>query len=716
MGETILQQIHEAADLLYQNKEQEGLAQAAQMIGIFKNAVLQGGQSGIDPVGVTLLKELLDCYQNADVLGLADALEYGMTEYLQGKSGVCSDPQRAEQKDYLRQNCENLIEKIPEQKEALERWVSEFEGCEDMIQYTRKGEAIPVIRHNERAWYLNSRYDAAHAAKILGERYREKKPYFVYYVFGFSDGRAIRELLSHMDDTNQMLIYEPNIDVFLSVMSQEDYEDIIADERVFLLVGDKEIHHLDSYIGALTSYNRKDLLEFVILPGYDVLYSEECSRYMETILYVKRHTMMSRNTAIVAQDALARNIFSNFYEIVNGTDINRLKEIVETYDLKDIPAIIVSAGPSLDHNIEELKAAEGKAFILVVDAAAKAVLRAGIQGWIMITVDPNKELSLFDDERIQETPMVAESYSRMEILLRHKAKKVFSYGWGSDILAALMKDCLNYEPKALPTGGSVANDAFSLVEYLGFQTIILVGQDLAFTGDRGHVSSVCDDEEANRDHLKTRALTMVEGWDGQPIKTDLQMEMYLRWFEKEIRNLKDGIKVIDATEGGAKKEGAIPMTLRDAIASECRGEFSLDQVLSECQDTCSPQQKEKAYETVRGLPRELERVRKNLKEGIACHQELARLAKRGQTGTKEFRKCVAKVERCNERQRTEWLQPLIAMYASVAEYSLQDQIYAQEDMSISEIAEQGIELLEGYQKALDDLEKDLPILLEHLPE
>lgn len=86
MEETILQQIHRAAELLYQNKEQEGMALAAQMIGMFKNAVLQEGQTGIDPAGVTILRELLDSYQNADVLGLADCLEYDMTEYLQGES------------------------------------------------------------------------------------------------------------------------------------------------------------------------------------------------------------------------------------------------------------------------------------------------------------------------------------------------------------------------------------------------------------------------------------------------------------------------------------------------------------------------------------------------------------------------------------------------------------------------------------------------------
>lgn len=34
------------------------------------------------------------------------------------------------------------------------------------------------------------------------------------------------------------------------------------------------------------------------------------------------------------------------------------------------------------------------------------------------------------------------------------------------------------------TGGSVATDAFSLAEFLGFQKIILIGQDLAYTGEK----------------------------------------------------------------------------------------------------------------------------------------------------------------------------------------------------------------------------------------
>lgn len=86
MGKTILEQIHEAAELLYQNKEKEGLTQAAQLIGIFEHAVLQTGGAGADPAGQELLEELQDCCRNGDVLGVADGLEYGMVEYLLGES------------------------------------------------------------------------------------------------------------------------------------------------------------------------------------------------------------------------------------------------------------------------------------------------------------------------------------------------------------------------------------------------------------------------------------------------------------------------------------------------------------------------------------------------------------------------------------------------------------------------------------------------------
>src|SRR5512145_3078123 len=54
-----------------------------------------------------------------------------------------------------------------------------------------------------------------------------------------------------------------------------------------------------------------------------------------------------------------------------------------------IPAVIVSAGPSLDKNIHELRGWEQNALILSTDTALKPLLAAGIEPHFVLTGDPS---------------------------------------------------------------------------------------------------------------------------------------------------------------------------------------------------------------------------------------------------------------------------------------------------------------------------------------
>ena len=65
------------------------------------------------------------------------------------------------------------------------------------------------------------------------------------------------------------------------------------------------------------------------------------------------------------------------YDYLWQTDTHYLKKRLAEEDLSDVPAIIVAAGPSLNKNVQELKQAKGKALILVVDAALRAVVNTG---------------------------------------------------------------------------------------------------------------------------------------------------------------------------------------------------------------------------------------------------------------------------------------------------------------------------------------------------
>ena len=78
----------------------------------------------------------------------------------------------------------------------------------------------------------------------------------------------------------------------------------------------------------------------------------------------------------------------------------------------------------------------------------------------------------------------------VEPMKYHKGKKFF-YNSNSPFEQKILADLSEKEKQnrilpGLITGGSVANSAYSLGVYMGAKTVLLVGQDLAMTGNRTH--------------------------------------------------------------------------------------------------------------------------------------------------------------------------------------------------------------------------------------
>ena len=100
----------------------------------------------------------------------------------------------------------------------------------------------------------------------------------------------------------------------------------------------------------------------------------------------------------------------------------------------------------------------------------------------------------------------------------------------------------------IPSGGCVSATAFALACYLGFRKLILIGQDMAFTGGISHTAGIEGAFGDNDEYIKSRNRIQVEGIDGTMLETDFQMWYYKKWFEKAIRANEGLIEVIDATE------------------------------------------------------------------------------------------------------------------------------------------------------------------------
>lgn len=604
------------------------------------------------------------------------------------------------------------MEILEKNKRALERVMPKFleqrlaaAGAKNVfVEMAADGERILGIERENRKWYLNSRYDTAFAAAVYAGRY-QVRAYGTYFVFGFSDGRHVREFLKKCDDTNHIVICEPSVEVFEECCEQFDVSDILEDKRVRFYIPDVT-DSIEDIMKKNLQYSDFTFTEFCILPGYDILFHEECEEFQNLIIERLRDEAVKKGTSLSFQRVIPRNTLYNMKHTIRTRNIGQIREALEGYPLEDIPAVIVCAGPSLDKNIQELKKIQGKALIIVVDAALRAVMRAGIHPDLVCTVDPNPPERFFTDLDLRGLTWCCENASKPEIIRKY-GERVYYFGYFEKGWNQTISEMLGYGFPVLPTGGSVSSIAFAMALYFGFRKIVFMGQDLAFTGGKSHTSGIEGALGDNDKYIKSRCLMEVEGIDGTMLQTDFQMWYYKQWFEKAIRDGGDRMRVIDATEGGAKIEGTENMKMSEVVAGECPAEFDFRKIEQAIPPAFSAEEQQKLEKAYRNLKLQAGDLQKFIEKQIQALDSLCRKSG-GDTGVTDNDVRVLR-DMLEENDILEHM-PLFGMmtvYAQKAEYELGDTIYTKENMGIRDLAELNLNLFLGYQKAVQMLLEDI---------
>ena len=419
-----------------------------------------------------------------------------------------------------------------------------------------------------------------------------------------------------------------------------------------------------------------------------------------------RDEAVKKGTSLSFQRVIPRNTLYNMRHTIRTRNIGQIREALEECPLEDIPAVIVCAGPSLDKNIQELKKIQGRALIIVVDAALRAVLRAGIHPDLVCTVDPNPPERFFTDLDLCGLTWCCENASKPKIIRKY-GERVYYFGYFEKGWNQTISEMLGYGFPVLPTGGSVSSIAFAMALYFGFRKIVFMGQDLAFTGGKSHTSGIEGALGDNDKYIKSRCLMEVEGIDGTMLQTDFQMWYYKQWFEKAIRDGGDRMRVIDATEGGAKIEGTENMKMSEVVAGECPAEFDFRKIEQAIPPAFSVEEQQKLEKAYRNLKLQAGDLQKFIEKQIQALDSLCRKSG-GDTGVTDNDVRVLR-DMLEENDILEHM-PLFGMmtvYAQKAEYELGDTIYTKENMGIRDLAELNLNLFLGYQKAVQMLLEDI---------
>lgn len=229
---------------------------------------------------------------------------------------------------------------------------------------------------------------------------------------------------------------------------------------------------------------------------------------------------------------------------------------------KDKPALIVAAGPSLNKQLPLLAQNQELFTIIAVDTVWPILKKHGIVPDAILALDPESVPSWPRNEIAEDTAFCVDIGCGSKLLWSNDRNHLLTCA--NLTVYQILKE-LGIKVSLLSTGGSVATSAFALAERLEANPIVLIGQDLALTGGKDHADGYLAPYNAELLTTRIDAGFDVEGYYGDRLRTERQLLIYKTWFENRIKAMPQKL-VINATEGGARIEGALQLP----FASVCQ--------------------------------------------------------------------------------------------------------------------------------------------------
>jgi len=382
-------------------------------------------------------------------------------------------------------------------------------------------------------------------------------------------------LLNPQNRISAYLLIEHDLSIFYYFLEQRDWSSFLKDPRVKIVVTEQP---QDAAAAAHT------LLPQIMGTGIQFLEHNQSVQYYSSF-YSEVYEVLRRflRQAAAESEFLARHgALIQRNAIANIPSIQKSIGLLQYQDaLKNQPAILIAAGPSLTKTIQHLKEFQDQLFIFCVDTAYRIVLQHGITPDFVAATDPT-ELNKKHFEGIFNDPksiLLFESDVYPSIPIHWSGEKIFINSdkapinqWIESVFGPF-----GYFQQSL----SVAHALFTAATYMGCSPIILTGFDLAYTREEGetHARGTALNRKIEKahqadTHLKIfgstfhpddtmESITWVTGMDGDLVPTSKTMAIFLNTLSESIQKTK--IPVFDATEGGALIHGSIPTGLQDIL-------------------------------------------------------------------------------------------------------------------------------------------------------
>ena len=422
-----------------------------------------------------------------------------------------------------------LKKKSPRLAEQIEH-IAHDETIE--IVEAKNGELVPAVTREGRKLFVHSRFDPVTEAERFAAEATEERDLAI--VFGFGFAYHIEALMKKLSSNATVLAIEKNPAMLKEALNSRDLAGLLSDERLIILVEPNEDIIAESLKGKSSGR-----IGFITHRGSHQL----DGTYYSSMLELCRSYLSTKevNIATLAkfEKIWSANIARNIKQFMKTLPINTF------YDkFKDVPAVIVAAGPSLEHSLEFIREAKERAIIIAVDTAMRVLLKAKITPHFCVAVDPQLiNARYFEGLGALDTVLVTDPTVHPSVFHLYNGPMAVT-GIAFDMMKWIEKIC--GEKGEMTHGGSVSTNAFDLARRFGCSPIIMTGQDLAFTGGRAHVrgsymeeqfflrsNRINTAESHNRFQITALPRVTTKGIRSQHVITNQKLMIFMTWFHKQ---------------------------------------------------------------------------------------------------------------------------------------------------------------------------------------
>ncbi|MBC3805019.1 DUF115 domain-containing protein [Acetobacterium fimetarium] len=484
----------------------------------------------------------------------------------------------------LADNIVFLRNNYPSLYEVLNHWKEDNKEKFFIVEESKNNNKIIRFSNEEKNLYLHSKYDPKREAEAIIDKTTENEEidentHVIFYGIGL--GYHIEAFINRFPQTS-FTLYEPSVEVFnhfldhVNLKKMKNIKDIICEYHVDVMT--------DYFSNIVRHIDKRTVI--IDLPVYSNVFPTQYDQFMMGFKKFIQNTRSSINVDYAFKKRWITNSVDNFKEVLHSPNIMECSDDV----FKGKTAILVSAGPSLDFEIENLRQIKENrlAFIFSVGSAINTLISNDIFPDAMCTYDPSEKNQIVfkkvNEMEIASIPMIFGSSVGHEVLQQYHGPKFHMITSQDNVSSFLLKLEDEKELRTVNDAPSIAVVALELLNKLQFSQIILVGQNLAYSGVKQYAGGIDYYKDGIAEQIKDEKdlLKTIDVLGEAVVTTDSfnrmrnQMEAYIKMYN---------ISVINTTKNGAHIEGSTFIPLETVIKNNLKAKIVIGDEFEKLKNT-----------------------------------------------------------------------------------------------------------------------------------